>query len=106
VIKGKQYGWLYFFSFINDQELLYKLDAHVKRACKRFKVPYDQAKIKKFSRAYYELSKMETTNYIPSDEREIKRLIRLLELAEVEVKPKSSGSEKAKKKKQKLIERQ
>lgn len=73
VIDGKQYGWLYFFSFINDQELLYKLDAHVKRACKRFKVPYDQSKIKNFSKTYFELSRMDTTNYIPIDERENKK---------------------------------
>ena len=101
VIEGKQYGWLYFFSFINDQELLHKLDAHVKHACRRFKVPYDQSKIKKFSRAYYELSKMETTNYIPDDEREIKKLIRLLKLAEVDITQDVSDSDKVKKKKKK-----
>ncbi len=110
VIKGKQYGWLYFFSFINDQELLYKLDAHVKRACKRFKVPYDESKIKRFSRAYHELSKMETTNYIPDDERDVRKSIRLLKLAEVDITQDGSDSDKANKKKvekkQKLIKSQ
>jgi RNA-directed DNA polymerase len=65
-LSGKQYGWLYFFSLINDQTLLFKLDAHVKRACKRFGVPYDSEKIKKFSRAYYELRKKKAGKYIPT----------------------------------------
>ena len=65
-LSEKQYGWLYFFSLINDQTLLFKLDAHVKRACKRFGVPYDSKKIKKFSRAYYELRKKKTGKYIPT----------------------------------------
>jgi len=65
VVKDKQYGWLYFFSYINDQTLLHKLDAYVKKACKRFDVPYDTNEIKKYSRAYYELKNIEKSNYIP-----------------------------------------
>ncbi len=108
VINKKQYGWLYFFSSINDKELFHKLDAHVKRACKRFKVPYDQTKIKEFSKAYYELSRMETTNYIPSDEREVEKLIRLLESITVMTRADSEGSDTLKKMKQKsdLINKQ
>ncbi len=65
VIDGKQYGWLFFFSLINDQTLLFKLDTHVKKLCERFDVPYDTDEIKKFSRTYYELKKLEKSNYIP-----------------------------------------
>ncbi len=75
-IDEKQYGWLYFFSFINDKKLLFKLDAHVKRACRRFKVPYDEKIIKKFSRTYYELIKAGKSNYIPvfKSKKQLKQL--------------------------------
>ncbi len=65
VVDGRQYGWLFFFSCINDEKLLFKLDAHIKRACKRFKVSYEPSRIKKFSRTYHELGKGERSNYIP-----------------------------------------
>lgn len=65
IVNEKRYGWLYFFSFINDNTLLHKLDAYIKKACKRFDVPYDTDEIKKYSRAYYELKNIEKSNYIP-----------------------------------------
>ena len=65
VVDEKQYGWLFYFSFINDKTLLYKLDAYMKNACKRFDVPYDASAIKKYSRAYFELKNLEKSNYIP-----------------------------------------
>lgn len=64
--NDKQYGWVYFFSHINDEKLLYKLDSHVKKACKRFGVPYDASVIKKFSRTFFEIKKGMKSNYIPN----------------------------------------
>lgn len=65
--KDKKYGWLYFFSQINDETLLFKLDVYVKSMFGKFNVPYDKAKIKKFIRAHYEILKNRTnTNYIPN----------------------------------------
>lgn len=93
VVDREQRGWLYFFSYINDQKLLFKLDAYVKKACKRFKAPYQAGEVKKFSRTYYELLNIEKSNYIPkfestkngklklikkSDARSIEALMKLL----------------------------
>lgn len=65
--KDKKYGWLYFFSQINDKTLLFKLDIYVKKIFKKFDVPYDETKVKKFIRTYFEILKNRTeTNYIPN----------------------------------------
>lgn len=62
--QDKQYGWIHFFSFIDDYTLLYKLDRFVKMNCKKIGIPYDE-KVKKFSRAIFEL-KDAGSNYIPN----------------------------------------
>ncbi|WP_455757641.1 reverse transcriptase domain-containing protein [Sulfurimonas sp.] len=65
--KDKKYGWLYFFSQINDKTLLFKLDVYVKKIFKTFAVPYDKTKVRKFIRTYFEILKNRTeTNYIPN----------------------------------------
>ena len=64
VFQEKSKGWLHFFSEINDEELLHKLDHFVKILIKRFNV---QIEPKKFVRTYYELkSRRYETSYIPN----------------------------------------
>ncbi len=60
-----QFGWLYFFSNINDLKLLFKLDHFVKKLFVKFGVPYEADKVRKFSRSYYEIKKNNPrSNYI------------------------------------------
>ena len=62
--QDKQYGWIHFFSLMDDYTLLYKLDRFVKKNCKKIGIPYDE-KVKKFSRAIFEL-KNTKGSYIPN----------------------------------------
>ena len=64
VIDGKKYGWLNFFSLINDHTLLFSLDKFVENNCKKININYDE--IRKFSRAIYEI-KDPNTNYLTYD---------------------------------------
>jgi retron-type reverse transcriptase len=65
--EGKKYGWLYFFSQINDTTLLFKLDTFINNMFKKLAISYDKKKVKKFIRTYYEILKNRTnTNYIPN----------------------------------------
>ncbi len=65
--EDKKYGWLYFFSQINDKILLFKLDHFVKSLFSKFGFTYDKNRTKKFIRTYYEILKNRTnTNYIPN----------------------------------------
>lgn len=64
--EDKKYGWLYFFSQINDKQLLFKLDRFVLNMFKKFDIKYDKKEIKKFVRTYFEILKNRSkTNYIP-----------------------------------------
>ncbi|MFA6789489.1 MAG: hypothetical protein WCR15_07385, partial [Arcobacteraceae bacterium] len=63
----KKYGWLYFFSQINDKKLLFKLDIFVKNMFKKFNIEYNKNEVKKFIRTYFEILKNRTqTTYIPN----------------------------------------
>lgn len=81
--ENKKYGWLMFFSQINDLNVLFKLDWLVKKLIRRFKLEekVEIAKIKKFTRAYNEIRKnFRDTKYIPdftkfSIEKKIELLI-------------------------------
>ncbi len=65
--KDKKYGWLYFFSQINDETLLFKLDVYVKKMFGKFNVTYDKPKVKRFVRTHFEILKNRTnSNYIPN----------------------------------------
>lgn len=64
VIDGKKYGWISFFSLINDYTLLFTLDKFVEKSCKKSNINYEE--IKKFSRAIYEI-KDSNTNYLTYD---------------------------------------
>jgi retron-type reverse transcriptase len=59
IVDGKHYGWLNYFSDINDKTLLFKLDAHVKRGFKRFSAPYDKNKKIKTPPKLYENDEIE-----------------------------------------------
>jgi len=64
--EEKKYGWLYFFSQINDEKLLFKLDRFVSNMFKKFHIEYDKKRVKRFVRTYYEILKNRSkTNYIP-----------------------------------------
>jgi RNA-directed DNA polymerase len=64
IYESKCKGWLFFFSEINDEQLLHSLDHYVKKLMHRFGVDITP---KKFVRAFKEMShrKYETT-YIPN----------------------------------------
>ena len=64
--EDKKYGWLYFFSQINDEQLLFKLDRFILNMFKKFDIEHDTKEIKKFVRTYFEILKNRSkTNYIP-----------------------------------------
>lgn len=58
LVDGKKYGWLYYYSCINDKTLLKKLDLLIEKFIKRFKVDsYISTKdIKKFTKTYFEIN--------------------------------------------------
>jgi hypothetical protein len=63
IIDGQRYGWIHFFSMINDHTLLFELDRFVEKKCQKLYLDY--AKVKKYARAIYEI-KDATSSYIPS----------------------------------------
>lgn len=65
--EGKKYGWLYFFSQINDTTLLFKLDTFIATMFKKFNIEYEKKEVKKFIRTHFEILKNRTnTTYIPN----------------------------------------
>ncbi|WP_214760079.1 reverse transcriptase domain-containing protein [Exiguobacterium sp. s129] len=53
---NKKYGWLFFYSQINDIKTLYHLDNFIEKQLKRFGINRnDSIAIKKFVKAYYEI---------------------------------------------------
>jgi len=83
--QDKKYGWINYFSEIDDHTLLFKLDSHVKKMSKKYLNEKDfkylknsGLKIKKFSKAFFEIKNI-NSNYIERPEsNNINRLIRLL----------------------------
>lgn len=69
IIENKKYGWISFFSNINDHKLLFQLDRFVRENCEKHNIKYDN--IKKFSRAIYEIRNTDS-NYIIYDFKKIK----------------------------------
>lgn len=63
IIDGQRYGWIHFFSMINDHKLLFSLDKFIQKKCE--KLDLDYGKMKKYARAIYEI-KDEIGSYIPS----------------------------------------
>ncbi len=67
IFNETKYGWMFFFSQINDLQLLASLDHFVKKQLVRFGVDPRVAKIKRFTRAYHEITKnLTNTKYIPN----------------------------------------
>ncbi len=65
--KDKKYGWMFFFSQINDVTLLFELDRFVYNMFNKFGISYDNRLVKKFSRVYFEILKnRKETSYIPN----------------------------------------
>ncbi len=70
-MSGKPYGWLFYFKYINDLTLLYKLDRLVENKFQQFGIIQTSFKVKSFVRAYYEInnhkkSLLSEESYIPS----------------------------------------
>jgi len=64
IVENKKYGWLFFFSQINDNELLHRLDHILEKQLKRFNLQ-NKLKLKKFSRTWHEINKnLNSTTYI------------------------------------------
>lgn len=65
-IDEKKYGWLFFFSQIDDIKLLFRLDKFVESMCIKFGID-QECKVKKFVRTYHEILNNRTdTKYIPN----------------------------------------
>ena len=64
IFDGKRRGWLYFFSEIEDQDLLHQLDHFVQEQLDRFKI---KQKAKKFTRSFFIIRYNKPNNqYIPN----------------------------------------
>lgn len=62
IYKNKKYGWIFFYSQINDKKLLSQLDWLVIKLLKRYKIGINP---KRFKRTYYEIRyKLHNTKYI------------------------------------------
>lgn len=57
-VDGKKYGWLYYFSCINDKTLIKRMDLLVKKFIKRFKLEkyVSNADLKSFTKTYFEIN--------------------------------------------------
>lgn len=65
-IEEKKYGWLFFFSQIDDIKLLFRLDKFVESMYIKFGID-KECKVKKFVRTYHEiLNNRKDTKYIPN----------------------------------------
>lgn len=76
IIDENKYGWLFFYSQIDDLSILYRLDWFVEKLFKRFGIQnISEKSIKKFVRTYHEiLFNRSGSNYIPNfDKYEIKQ---------------------------------
>jgi retron-type reverse transcriptase len=62
-----KYGWMFYFSQINDLQLLGSLDHFVKKQLIGFGLDPNTAKVKKFTKAYHEITKnIKYSRYIPN----------------------------------------
>ena len=64
--NGKNYGWMFYFSQINDLGLLASLDHFIAKQLDNFGINRQIIKVKKITRSFFEITKNSTnTNYIP-----------------------------------------
>jgi RNA-directed DNA polymerase len=68
IIDAKKYGWVFFYSQIDDIETLYRLDSFILKLLKRFNIKNISPKtIKTFVKTHHEiLYKRSTSKYIPN----------------------------------------
>lgn len=67
IFNETKYGWMFFFSQINDLQLLSSLDHFVKKQLIRFGLDPKSMKIKKFTRTYHEITKnLKNSKYVPN----------------------------------------
>ncbi len=59
VVDNKEYGWIPFFSLMNDYKLLYLLDSFVEKNCSKLGIDYNL--VKRFSKAFFELKNPNST---------------------------------------------
>lgn len=84
VLDGKKYGWLFFYSQIDNVAILYHLDWFIKKMCGVYKVqPALQKGIKRFVKAYFEIIKKRgKSGYIPNSKdlslKEKKRILQTI----------------------------
>ncbi|WP_320046495.1 hypothetical protein [uncultured Ilyobacter sp.] len=61
----KKYGWLFYFSKINDFRLMYRLDNLLKKFSNKYQLlPEHQKRLKKFSRSLLEIKRNRNSTYI------------------------------------------
>ncbi len=66
VLNKHKYGWLFFYSQITDESLLFHLDDVVKKLVKRYNIE-DKIKVKRFVRSFWEMRMaLHDTKYIPN----------------------------------------
>lgn len=80
IFNETKYGWLFFFSQINDLQLLKALDHFIQKMIIRFDIDTSKIKFKKFTRAYHEITKnLSYTEYIPNfDELSVSQKSKIL----------------------------
>ncbi len=68
ILDKRKFGWLFFFSQIDDLRVLYHLDWFINKMCDSFKIdPEIRINIKKFITAYHEIVKKRgKSSYIPN----------------------------------------
>jgi len=79
----KKYGWINYFSEINDQTLLFKIDSHVKHMASKYFDNNDlefltnnNLRIKKFSKAIFEIRKKDSNYVEKPDISSLKRMLK------------------------------
>lgn len=66
ILEGHKYGWVFFYSQINDLYCLFHLDWLISTLCQRFNIK-EREYFKSFLRTYHEITKaLHTTKYIPN----------------------------------------
>lgn len=80
IVDNKKYGWLFFYSQINDLDVLYHMDYVVDKILERNGLK-NNIKKRRFVRTYFEISKsLSSTKYIPNfDTYQIDQKRRVLE---------------------------
>lgn len=74
---NKKYGWMFFFSKIENENVLHSLDLFINKQLRRF--GFQNIKVKKLVRTYYEINhNIFNTNYIPKFDMYTEKDISLL----------------------------